>query len=144
MLVQGFSATCLGAPTLHGTESCGTPRPKHPMEPHGLHRRPSVAPRLDEDRAFQRAAVHLGHLEKVVPEAGCYATWFNDHRPHQALDGRTPTEVYRGSEREARVIEPRPKWPVEKQAKRTRRIERAITLFESRRHLPIIELTPAA
>jgi len=25
-----------------------------------------------------------------------FATWYNEHRPHSALDGRTPNEVYDG------------------------------------------------
>ena len=32
-------------------------------------------------------------LAAMRDELGCYATWFNEHRPHEALRGRTPLEV---------------------------------------------------
>ena len=42
-----------------------------------------------------------------------YLAWYHQHRPHQALGGRTPDEVYRGrvpANRKPR-FEPRPRWP---------------------------------
>ena len=32
-------------------------------------------------------------LDAMLDELGCYCTWYNDYRPHQALGGRTPSEV---------------------------------------------------
>jgi putative transposase len=46
-------------------------------------------------------------------ETGLLVSWYNEHRPHSTLGGRTPDEVYFGrfpANRRPR-IEPRPKWP---------------------------------
>jgi putative transposase len=46
-------------------------------------------------------------------QAGCYLDWYNEHRPHTTLGGRTPTELYFGrkpANRRPRV-EPRKHWP---------------------------------
>jgi len=83
-------------------------------------------------------------LDAMRHELGCYATWFNDHRPHQALQGNTPTEVYLGSACDVPVLEPRPKWPVQANTTRAARIDLAVTLVEGRSHLPIVQLTHAA
>jgi hypothetical protein len=39
--------------------------------------------------------------------------WYNEHRPHDTLGGKTPNEVYfmRPPANEQPRIEPRPKWP---------------------------------
>jgi transposase InsO family protein len=51
-------------------------------------------------------------LDAMRTELACYITWFNEHRPHQALHGLTPAEVYRGSAPAPAVrFEPRPRWP---------------------------------
>ena len=34
------------------------------------------------------------HIEQMLAELEFYAAWFNEERPHQALGGRTPNEVY--------------------------------------------------
>jgi putative transposase len=42
-----------------------------------------------------------------------FADWYNEHRPHMTLEGRTPNEAYfdrRPANRRPR-IEPRPRWP---------------------------------
>jgi transposase InsO family protein len=51
-------------------------------------------------------------LDAMRHELGYYATWFNEHRPHTALGGRTPHEVYRGlpSRDEVPRLEPRASW----------------------------------
>ena len=36
-------------------------------------------------------SLRLGVMRR---ELGSYAMWYNMHRPHQALGGRTPGEVY--------------------------------------------------
>ena len=36
-------------------------------------------------------------LDQMRDEVACYATWYNQHRPHTALGGRTPLEVYGSS-----------------------------------------------
>ena len=40
-------------------------------------------------------------------EIGCYATWYNQHRPHQPLDGLTPAEAHSGETRRAVSFETR-------------------------------------
>jgi len=60
-------------------------------------------------------------------ELAIYIAWFNEHRPHSALDGRTPDEVYFGREHEVgdgQVI--------------------AIEAFRGRRDLPVVRLVEAA
>ena len=60
-------------------------------------------------------------------ELSFYVEWFNDHRPHSSLDGRTPDEVYYGRDVEVadgEVI--------------------SIGAFRGRRNLPIVRLVAAA
>ena len=46
-------------------------------------------------------------------EVGFIIDWYNEHRPHDTLGGRTPNEVYfsRPPANEQPRIEPRPRWP---------------------------------
>ena len=90
------------------------------------------------------------HRRLIIPlrvgsmraDLSAYPYWFNEHRPHQSLDGRTPLEVYKdlvpASQR--RSVEPRAK----RLAHRVVRLTLAVTDHEGRRHLPIIELKRAA
>lgn len=51
--------------------------------------------------------------EAMRREIGLLVGWYNAHRPHTTLGGRTPDEVYFGrfpANRRPR-IEPRPRWP---------------------------------
>ena len=81
-------------------------------------------------------------------ELACYMVWYNDHRPHQALDGMTPAEVYDRSPTLRTRFEPRPRWPVnpgrDGQCQRTSRLHLTIKFVDGRRHLPIVELEQAA
>ncbi len=90
-------------------------------------------------------------LNAMRHEVACYATWFNEHRPHTALAGRTPLEVYTGlpPANEAPRFEPRRLWPQESRCaspaarikgKRGTRVGLAVSRFENRPHLPIVEL----
>jgi hypothetical protein len=81
--------------------------------------------------------------------------WYNEHRPHMTLEGKTPNEVY-----ETRVpanrkprIEPRPRWPrgspcAKPQTlvagKPGKHFEMNVNFHEDRRHLPIVTLQRAA
>ena len=76
--------------------------------------------------------VPLG-LREVREELALYSTWYNGLRPHQALAGRTPWEVYDGQALQSRSSAARP-LP----------IELRVSYLAGRKHLPIIELTPAA
>jgi transposase InsO family protein len=94
-------------------------------------------------------------LDAMRHELRYYATWFNEHRPHTALGGRTPHEVYRGlrPRNERPRFEPRASWP--RKARCTRPVTRVkgkcgvkltltLSRFENRAHLPVIELQRAA
>ncbi len=94
-------------------------------------------------------------LDAMRHELGCYATWFNEHRPHTALGGRTPLEVYRGLSpaNEAPRFEVRPRWPRKSpcaspaariKGKCGTRFTLMLRRFENRPHLPVDELRQAA
>ncbi len=86
-------------------------------------------------------------LDAMRDELGCYVIWYNEHRPHQSLDGKTPVEVYRGPTKASQMVrfEPRALWPVTgDRHEPTRRIHLVVKFFEGRRHLPVVELTRAA
>ena len=46
-------------------------------------------------------------------EVGFIIDWYNEHRPHETLGGKTPNEVYfsRPPANELPRIEPRQNWP---------------------------------
>ena len=88
-------------------------------------------------------------------ELGCYATWFNEHRPHEALGGRTPLEVYARASpaNEAPRFEPRERWPSTARCAAPRvpvkgdlgaRLHLVVRRLQNRRHLPLIELRRAS
>ena len=81
--------------------------------------------------------------------------WYNAHRPHMSLGGKTPDEVYfrkRPANRSPR-FEPRPGWPHGSpcatpwaliQGKPGANIELKVAFQGQRRHLPIVRLIHAA
>jgi transposase InsO family protein len=94
-------------------------------------------------------------LDAMRCELGLYAVWYNEHRPSQALGGRTPWEVYVGLQpANARSrFEPRGNWPTEGpcaspqtaiSGKRGTRLSLVVGYVEGRRHLPVVELRQAA
>jgi transposase InsO family protein len=85
-------------------------------------------------------------LGGMLGELRCYATWFNDHRPHTTLDGRTPREVFVGRTRRRRRIETRPRWPHQPRGRRPGggRLALDVSYVAGRKHLPVIELRRAA
>ena len=94
-------------------------------------------------------------LDAMRHDVGCYSTWFNEHRPHTALGGRTPLEVYRGLSpaNEAPRFEVRPRWPrkcpcaspaAQIKGKCGTRFTLMLSRFENRPHLPVVELRRAA
>ena len=46
-------------------------------------------------------------------EASLIVDWYNEHRPHETLGGKTPNEVYfsRSAANEQPRLEPRTRWP---------------------------------
>jgi putative transposase len=92
--------------------------------------------------------------EAMKQEINSYFDWYNAHRPHESLDGRTPDEVYFGrpAANTRPRVEPRPHWPkgsscaspqASVRGKPGCRVELEITYHEGRRHLPVIKLKRA-
>ena len=88
-------------------------------------------------------------------EIGFIIDWYNEHRPHETLGGKTPDEVFfsRPAANEQPRIEPRRRWPRGSPcAKPQVGIEGSpgdpivleIDCLEGRRHLPIIRVRQAA
>jgi hypothetical protein len=94
---------------------------------------------------YERFRLALGHL----------AAWYNEHRPHMSLGGRTPDEVYHGqrpANRQPR-FEPRPRWPRASACARPVtlvkgmpgvRLELEVDYVGGHRDLPIVTLKRAA
>ena len=94
-------------------------------------------------------------LEAMRRELLFYVVWFNEYRPSQALDGRTPREAYEGlrpANAEPR-FEPRTTWPrrskcaspqAEIRGRRGTRLTLVVGYLEGRQHLPVVELRRAA
>jgi hypothetical protein len=86
---------------------------------------------------------------------GDFFAWYNEWRPHTALEGRTPNEVYfrlRPVNRRPR-IEPRARWPRRSPCARPRtliagqpgdRFTLDIKFLGGQRHLPVVSLKRAA
>jgi transposase InsO family protein len=92
-------------------------------------------------------------IEAMRREVSLYATWYNEHRPNQALGGRTPREVHSGIQpaNTRPRFEPRGNWPTTspcaspQTAIRGRRGVSSDTQFYAlRRHLLVVELCQAA
>ncbi len=89
-------------------------------------------------------------LDAMREELALYVTWYNKNRPHQALDGMTPIDLYRGeaSPEPGVLFETRPRWPIvtgrDGRCQRAGRLHLTIKFVEGRRHLPIVELEQAA
>jgi hypothetical protein len=101
-----------------------------------------------KDECFRRLMVPLG-AEAFERELAAYTRWYNEHRVHQALGGRTPAKVRDGivTLRERPVLETRARYPLARagpgRPKRRRlrgRLELSVTHFEGRAHLPIVEI----
>ena len=88
-------------------------------------------------------------------EAQLVVDWYNEHRPHTTLDGKTPNEVYfsRPAANEQPRFEPRKLWPrgspcakpqVDIKGGAGDPVTLEIDWLEGRRHLPIIDARRAA
>ena len=84
-------------------------------------------------------------LVSMRRELASYSTWYNGHRPHMALNGNAPREVYLAHVARRRQFEPRTGWrPVGRHGAGGDRFRLAVSYVEGRRHLPIVELRRAA
>lgn len=84
-------------------------------------------------------------------ELSLWATWYNEHRPHMALRGRTPDEIYhhRRAANTLPRIEPRvglkhsspcAKPRIMMAGKAGRKVKVELSFLEGRKHLPIIQV----
>jgi putative transposase len=88
-------------------------------------------------------------------EISYYVAWYNEHRPHSGLLGRTPAEVFEGKRPANRKprFEPRYRWPrgspcaaprARVKGKTGAKLVLVIGFYEGKKHLPVIELKRAA
>jgi transposase InsO family protein len=84
-----------------------------------------------------------------------YARWYNRHRPHTALTGRTPEERYRRVPAACRRprLEPRPCWPADSpcaappakfRVRADAGLQLLVTWLDGHKHLPIVTLKRVA
>ena len=85
----------------------------------------------------------LGAMRK---ELDLYAIWYNTHRPHTALAGKTPREAFGQRTVRRKRLEPRPGWPRHghRRGPGGDRFRLAVSYVDDRKHLPVIELRRAA
>jgi transposase InsO family protein len=88
-------------------------------------------------------------------ELAYFFEWYNEHRPHMTLSGRTPNEVYHGrrpANRQPR-FEPRPAWPrpspcaqpqVLVKGQPGAEVTLRVDYLHGRKHLPIVTVERAA
>ena len=74
-------------------------------------------------------------------EVRLYSVWYNTLRPHMALSGRTPREVYEGRTVRRRRFEPRLEWPHGLRRRRAGgdKLRLAVSYVEGRKHLQRME-----
>jgi hypothetical protein len=107
-----------------------------------------------KDECARRISVPV-RLNAMRHELDRYASWYNEHRPHQAVQGRTPLEVFREltPANEAPRYEPREHWPrrAKNAAPNARvkgvagsRLRLVVRRVEGRPHLPVVELRRAS
>jgi transposase InsO family protein len=107
-----------------------------------------------KDEATRRLLVPY-HRETFRHELILFRDWYNEHRPHMTLDGKTPNEVYfkrRAANTKPR-IEPRENWPRGSPCAKPQtlvagqpgdRFKLQVDFHEGRKHLPIVALKRAA
>ena len=101
-------------------------------------------------------------IEAMRAELDVHVRWFNEHRPHTYLRGRTPNEVYFGRKpaNEQPRLEPRLKYPRDAsglrptsgcaspqtsvRGRRGVRLALEVSHFGGKRHLPVVALRTAA
>jgi len=103
----------------------------------------------------RRLAIVPVRLASMVAELERYLAWFNESRPHEALGGRTPNEIYfrRVPKNTRPRLEPRPDWPRRSPcaAPQARirgpcgaKLSLVLQFQANRKHLPVVRLkTPA-
>jgi len=85
----------------------------------------------------------------MAEELAVFVEWYDEHRPHRALGGATPNEIYFGRPRarDAPRFEVRGRYPtrdVELRAEAGTVVELCVERYRGRAHLPVVEIRPAA
>ena len=75
-------------------------------------------------------------LDDMRAELVCYITWYNEYRPHQSLEGKTPQEVYSESTRAPPDFRTRGADAIE--------LDLVVSHHRGKTYLPIVELRQAA
>jgi transposase InsO family protein len=89
--------------------------------------------------------------QSILHELALFAEWYNEHRPHSALFGQTPAEVYRGVKPASLLprFEPRTRWPRGAPCSSPQAsvagepgaiVRLKVSYQANRRHLPIVSL----
>ena len=88
-------------------------------------------------------------------ELACHLDWYNENRPHEYLEGKTPNEAYydRPPASEEPRIEPRPNWPptascaapvTDIDSAPGQKVELVVSYHAGRKHLPVLQLRQVA
>jgi hypothetical protein len=89
-------------------------------------------------------------IDAMYFEIDACIRWYSTVRPHSALDGATPNEIYSGGSPGNVVrFETRPRYPIAKargspEVERVNHLKLRVTYLEGCRHLPCVELDHAA
>jgi putative transposase len=75
-------------------------------------------------------------LDDMRHEVALYFIWYNQYRPHEYLDARTPEEVYNHS--------PPIEKNIHKRGSEIPKLELELSFLDGRKHLPIIEFKKAS
>jgi transposase InsO family protein len=98
-----------------------------------------------KQECFRRLFIAPMTLGAMRRELGCYARWYNEHRPHTTLRAKTPSEVFRGQTRHPRRIETRERWPYQPRGRPPgNTVTLDVSYVAGRKHLPVIGLRRAA
>jgi len=108
-----------------------------------------------KDECLRRLPMIPLQRNSLLRELRCFQIWFNGQRPHTALAGATPDEVYLKRHPACRQprLEPRRDWPRPSPCARPQvlvkgqpgaRLELEVTFSAGRRHLPCVTITRAA
>jgi transposase InsO family protein len=107
-----------------------------------------------KDECTRRLVMPMS-VARLRQELSLYAYWYNHHRPHQGLAGRTPDEVHshRRPANERSRYEPRSGWPRDSecaapwaavQGRSGAVLQLSVSTLEGRQHLPVVKLHRAA
>ncbi len=110
--------------------------------------------RTMKDEATRRILIPQ-RKERFRSALNSFLSWYNEHRPHRTLRGKTPNEVYfRLRQANGRPrIEPRKRWPRRSPCAGPRtlvagqpgdRFKLQVDFHDGKRHLPIVSLKRAA